>query len=89
MVMIRLARAGTTNHPFYHVIVADKRNARDGRNIERIGYFNPLPRGKDVALQIDLARVDHWVAVGAQTSDKVAALIKRFRSESASQAAAA
>jgi small subunit ribosomal protein S16 len=81
MVRIRLARAGTTNAPFYHVIVSDKRNKRDGRNIERIGFYNPIARGKAEPLRIDLARADYWMSVGAQPSEKVDALIKQLRKQ--------
>lgn len=89
MVRIRLARAGTTNAPFYHVIVSDKRNKRDGRNIERIGFYNPIARGKSEPLRIDLARADYWMSVGAQPSEKVDALIKQLRKQPASTEAVA
>ena len=69
---IRLARAGTKKRPFYHVVVADSRSPRDGRFIERLGYFNPLLK-KDAAdrLKLDLEKVKAWVAKGAQPSDRV------------------
>ncbi|HEY0178248.1 MAG TPA: 30S ribosomal protein S16 [Dokdonella sp.] len=76
MVKIRLSRGGAKKRPFYHIIVTDERNARDGRNIERIGYFNPIAAGKDVRLQLDTAKIQAWVAKGAQMSDKVRALYK-------------
>ncbi|HEX7916268.1 30S ribosomal protein S16 [Rudaea sp.] len=76
MVKIRLSRGGAKGRPFYHVIVADERKARDGRNIERVGFFNPVAAGKEVRLQLDLDRVNNWIAKGAQPSDKVRALIK-------------
>jgi len=76
MVKIRLSRGGAKGRPFYHVIVADERKARDGRNIERVGFFNPVAAGKEVRLQLDLDRVSNWIAKGAQPSDKVRALIK-------------
>lgn len=76
MVVIRLARGGAKKRPFYHVVVADKRFGRDGRRIERIGYFNPIAAGKEVRLQLDLDRVNHWIGLGAQPSDRVAGLIK-------------
>lgn len=76
MVVIRLARGGAKKRPFYHVVATDKRNARDGRNIERLGYFNPVAVGKEIRLNIDMDRVTHWLNQGAQTSDKVASLIK-------------
>jgi len=76
MVVIRLARGGSKKRPFYHITVADQRNARDGRFIERVGFFNPVARGQEEALRIDLDRVAHWVGRGAQPSDRVAALLK-------------
>lgn len=76
MVKIRLSRGGAKGRPFYHIIVADERAARDGRNIERVGFFNPVAAGKDVRLQLDTERVNAWVAKGAQLSDKVRVLLK-------------
>lgn len=76
MVKIRLSRGGAKGRPFYHVIVADERKARDGRNIERVGFFNPVAAGKEVRLQLDLDRVNSWIAKGAQPSEKVRTLIK-------------
>ena len=76
MVTIRLARGGAKKRPFYNIVVADSRNARDGRFIERVGFFNPLSRGQEETLRLDLARVEHWVANGAATTDRVAKLIK-------------
>ena len=76
MVKIRLSRGGAKGRPFYHIIVADERAARDGRNIERVGFFNPVAAGKDVRLQLDTDRVNAWVAKGAQLSDKVRVLLK-------------
>lgn len=76
MVTIRLARSGSKKRPFYHLTVADSRNARDGRYIERVGFFNPVARGQEERLRVDNARVDHWVSQGAQLSDRVASLLK-------------
>ena len=76
MVKIRLARGGAKKAPFYHVVVTDGRNARDGRNIERIGYYNPVARGAEKRVEIDGERVKHWVSNGAQLSEKVAQLVK-------------
>lgn len=76
MVTIRLSRGGSKNRPFYHVVVTDSRSARDGRYIERVGFFNPLARGKEERLRLDDERVAYWRANGAQTSDRVARLIK-------------
>ncbi|HHJ16098.1 MAG TPA: 30S ribosomal protein S16 [Gammaproteobacteria bacterium] len=76
MVTIRLARGGTKKRPFYHVVVTDSRNRRDGRYIERLGFFNPGAKGQEVRLRIDAERAQHWVSQGAQTSDRVANLLK-------------
>lgn len=76
MVVIRLARGGAKKRPFYHIVAADKRNARDGRNIERLGYFNPTATGKEIRLNMDMDRVNYWLSEGAQASDRVSMLIK-------------
>ncbi len=76
MVTIRLARGGSKKRPFYHITVTNSRNARDGRFIERIGFFNPVARGQEERLRIDSARLDHWVSLGAQVSDRVSKLVK-------------
>jgi small subunit ribosomal protein S16 len=76
MVVIRLARGGAKKRPFYNIVVSDRRDARDGRCIERIGYFNPAARGKDIPLRLDLERVRYWVSKGAQPSDRVKTLVK-------------
>ena len=83
MVVIRLARSGSKKRPFYHLSVADQRFPRDGRFIERVGFFNPMARGQEETLRLDLARVEHWVATGATTSDRVAKLIKDARKAAA------
>lgn len=77
MVTIRLARGGAKKRPFYHVVVADSRNARDGRFIERIGFFNPIAAGQEQTLKIDQERLSYWLSQGAQTSERVAALVKQ------------
>ena len=77
MVTIRLSRGGSKKRPYYTVVVADSRNKRDGRCIERIGFFNPLAQGKEEILRLDLDRVAHWVGLGAQTSDRVSKLVKQ------------
>ena len=82
MVTIRLSRGGAKKQPFYHVVVTDSRMPRDGRYIERVGYFNPMARGAAKKLELSLDRVDHWVCKGAGTSDRVGALIKQARKES-------
>lgn len=76
MVKIRLSRAGAKKRPFYHIVVTDSRNSRDGRYIERLGFYNPIATGGDERLRVDQERIQHWVSHGAQTSDRVARLIK-------------
>ena len=76
MVTIRLARGGSKKRPFYHLTVTDSRNSRDGRFIERVGFFNPIARGQEERLRIDAERVDYWVSQGAQVSERVAKLLK-------------
>lgn len=76
MVIIRLARGGAKNRPFYNVVVADSRNRRDGRFIERVGFYNPVAKEGAEALRLSLDRVNHWVSQGAQLSDAVARLVK-------------
>ena len=83
MVTIRLARSGSKKRPFFHITVSDSRKARDGRYIERIGFFNPIARGGEERLRIDLDRATYWQGQGAQISDRVSALLK----EAAKQAA--
>lgn len=75
MVTIRLSRGGSKKRPFYHLTVTDSRNSRDGRFIERVGFFNPVARGQEERLRVDQARVEHWVGLGAQMSDRVAKLV--------------
>lgn len=76
MVTIRLARGGSLKRPFYHIVATDKRNARDGRFIERLGYFNPMARGAEKRIEIKGDRFEHWVSQGAQPSDRVKKLHK-------------
>lgn len=76
MVVIRLARGGSKKRPFYQIVVADKRASRDGRFIERIGFFNPLARGQEETFRIDQEAYDAWTGKGAQPSERVAQLIK-------------
>ena len=77
MVKIRLARAGAKKRPFYHVVVTDGRNKRDGRFIERVGFFNPIATGKEEKLRIDQERVDYWLSQGAHPSERVTKLLKQ------------
>ena len=86
MVVIRLARGGAKKRPFYHIVVADKRRPRNGRFIERVGYYNPIATGKDIPLTIDIERVQHWVANGAQPSDRVKYLMKMHKKSADSTA---
>lgn len=76
MVTIRLARAGAKKRPFYHIVVTDSRNKRDGRYIERIGFYNPIATGQETELELDQGRVDYWLSHGAKASERVAKLIK-------------
>lgn len=76
MVTIRLARGGAKKRPFYSVVVADSRNPRDGRFIERVGFFNPVARGQEERVRIDTERYQYWISQGAQPSERVAALVK-------------
>ena len=79
MVTIRLSRAGAKKRPYYHITVTDSRKPRDGRFIERIGFFNPIAQGKDIRLSIDHERVDYWVGTGATLSERVESLIKESK----------
>ena len=76
MVTIRLARGGSKKRPFYHLTVTDSRNARNGRFIERVGFFNPVARGQEERLRVDNDRVEYWQSQGAQLSARVARLVK-------------
>ncbi len=86
MVTIRLSRGGAKKQPFYHIVATDSRSRRDGRYIERLGYYNPVARGDSTAVEINLERVEYWTSVGAQMSDRVAKVVKGYRK---GQAAAA
>ncbi|WP_417347426.1 30S ribosomal protein S16 [Ferrimonas sp.] len=83
MVTIRLARGGAKKRPFYQVVVADSRCKRDGRFIEKIGFFNPIAAGKEERVRLDLDRIEHWVSQGASLSDRVATLVKDARKAAA------
>jgi small subunit ribosomal protein S16 len=87
MVTIRLARGGAKKRPFYQIVVTNSRSARDGRFIERVGFFNPIASGKEIPLQLDLERVKHWIERGAQPSERAAQLIKKASKASAEAAA--
>ena len=81
MVKIRLARAGAKKRPFYHLVAADSRSPRDGRFIERLGFFNPIAVGGEVRLRVDTARVDHWVSNGAQLTERASKLVAEARGQ--------
>jgi small subunit ribosomal protein S16 len=77
MVSIRLSRGGSKKRPFYHIVAADHRKPRDGRYIERLGFFNPLAKGGEETLRVDMDRENYWVSQGAQPSERVNTLIKQ------------
>lgn len=77
MVVIRLSRGGAKNRPFYNVVVADSRCRRDGRFIERVGFYNPVAAAGSEALRLNAERISYWVGTGAQMSDTVARLVKQ------------
>jgi len=83
MVTIRLARGGAKKRPFYHVVVTDSRNRRDGRYIERLGFFNPVATGNEVRLNLNNERISHWVSQGAQVSERVSKLVKEQQKSAA------
>ena len=78
MVVIRLARAGAKKNPFYHVVVCDKRCPRDGRFIERVGFFNPVARGQSKPVELKRERIAEWVSKGALLSERVHHLVKQW-----------
>jgi small subunit ribosomal protein S16 len=86
MVTIRLSRGGSKKRPFYHLTVTNSRSARNGRYIERIGFFNPVARGQEERLRVDNERVQHWVDQGAQLSERVAQLVKESQKPAAQAA---
>lgn len=88
MVTIRLARHGGKKKPFYHVTVAERSAKRDGRFIERVGFYNPVARGQEEKLRINLERVDYWLSTGAQPTDRVSQLVGHWRKVHAEQAVA-
>ena len=89
MVKIRLTRGGAKKRPFYHIIVTDSRSARDGRNIERVGFYNPVASGQEKRVELNVERVQHWLGHGAQMTDKVADLFKQHVKQAAKAAPAA
>jgi small subunit ribosomal protein S16 len=89
MVVIRLSRGGAKNRPFYNVVVADSRNPRDGKFIERIGFYNPKAAAHEEGLRIALDRLEHWTSKGAKPTDTVARLARKCRAQPAVASAAA
>lgn len=87
MVVIRLARGGAKKRPFYQVVVADQRRSRDGRYIENIGFFNPLAKGAEESVRLNLEAYQTWVDKGAQPSERVASLVKTYKKEQAAATA--
>ena len=83
MVTIRLSRGGSKKRPFYHITVTDSRNSRDGRFIERVGFFNPVARGAEERLRVESDRIAHWVSLGAQVSGRVSSLLKQAEATAA------
>ena len=86
MVVIRLARGGAKKRPFFNVVVADSRNRRDGRFIERVGFYNPIAGDGEEGLRLALDRIDHWRHQGAKLSDTVAGLVKKAGAKPPAQA---
>jgi small subunit ribosomal protein S16 len=89
MVVIRLSRGGSKSRPFYNIVVADKRNRRDGRFIERIGFYNPFARGGEEPLRVAVDRLTYWTSVGAEPSPTVARLVKQNAAQATATATAA
>lgn len=88
MVKIRLARGGAKKKPFYHVVVSDERRSRDGRYIERVGFFNPVAVGGEIPLRLNVERIEYWQSQGAQASERVSHLVKHFIKNGEEQAPA-
>lgn len=76
MVVIRMARGGSKHRPFFNIVVADSHNRRDGRFIERVGFYNPVANEKQERVRLDTERLTHWVKQGAKVSDAVTKLVK-------------
>lgn len=88
MVVIRLSRAGAKGRPFYHIVATDSRNRRDGRYLERLGFYNPVAKGQEQLLRVETERLNYWAGVGAQLSPTVARLVKQSKQAAPAQAAA-
>ena len=89
MVVIRLSRGGSKNRPFYNVVVADSRCRRDGRFIERVGFYNPVAAENTEGLRLNQERISYWTGTGAQLSDTVARLVKKQAAKPATEGLAA
>ena len=87
MVTIRLTRRGTTNVPFFHVVVTDSRKRQGGKSLEQVGFYNPKPVKNEVGLKLDLGRIDYWVSKGAQLSERVNHLVREYRKTATAAAA--
>jgi small subunit ribosomal protein S16 len=83
MVTIRMSRGGAKKRPYYHIVVTDSRNRRDGRCLERIGFFNPIATGGEERLRIDMGRAEYWLERGARASERVETLLSQHRKEAA------
>ncbi|HUY83881.1 MAG TPA: 30S ribosomal protein S16 [Steroidobacteraceae bacterium] len=83
MVTIRLTRRGGNKTPFYHVVVTDSRKRHGGTSLESVGLWNPVARGGEIKLRLDVARIEHWVGLGAHMSDRVKQLVKTYRQQAA------
>ena len=83
MVTIRLTRRGGKKTPFYHVVVTDSRKRQGGTSLESVGIFNPVARGGDIKLRLDVARIEHWISKGAKLSDRVQQLLYTHRKQAA------
>jgi len=83
MVTIRLARTGAKKRPFYQIVVTNSRNPRDGRFIERLGFYNPVASGQDEQLRVNRERADYWLSQGAQASESVSRLLKQAAKQAA------
>jgi small subunit ribosomal protein S16 len=89
MVTIRMNRSGAKGRPFYNIVATDSRNRRDGRFVERVGFYNPIAAGKEESLRFDVARFNYWKGVGAQVSPSVVRLMKQYAKQTAVVAAPA
>jgi len=79
MIIIRLSRTGNKKKPFYHIVLADKKSPRDGRYVERLGFFNPIASGNALEMRLNLERIEYWIMNGAKLSTKMHYLIKKYK----------